>query len=119
MTNIDLNKYARLLKIPHFRGIYMRDSLPLKIRLNESGIINLDSKEKQGTHWVAYIKEHNTVTYFDSYGNLPPPKELVQYFKSRGSVKIRYNYDVVQKYNSYQCGQYCLKFLYNQYNSNI
>ena len=83
----------------------------------ESGIVNLDVESGPGTHWTAYSKNNKNVTYFDSFGNLPPPNELVEYFRSNGNVMIKYNYDSVQKFNSYQCGQYCLKFLYNQYNS--
>ena len=28
LTNIELSTYARELEIPHFRGIFMRDTLP-------------------------------------------------------------------------------------------
>lgn len=94
----------------------MRDSLPNKIKSKESGIINLDVESGTGTHWTAYSKNNKNIIYFDSYGNLPPPLELIRYFKSNGLVKIKYNYDPIQSFNSNQCGQYCLKFLYNQYN---
>lgn len=91
----------------------MRDNLPNKIKMKESGIVNLDSKQNEGTHWVAYIKNKNKVLYFDSYGNLRPPFELVKYFNTNGKMKIYYNYDVKQKNNSYNCGQLSIQFLYN------
>lgn len=92
----------------------MRDTLPNKIKNKECGIINLDSDSGLGTHWVAYIKRLNTLIYFDSYGNLPPPTEVIQYFRSNhNNLQITYNYDVIQKFNSYKCGHYCLIFLYN------
>ena len=28
LTNIELSTYARELKIPHLRGVFMRDTLP-------------------------------------------------------------------------------------------
>lgn len=96
--------------INNFRGVFMRDALPTKALINESGIINLDSSNGPGTHWVAYKKQGKCVHYFDSFGNLQPPIELIRYF-GRGSI-IRYNHDSHQSYNSYNCGHLCLKFLY-------
>jgi hypothetical protein len=107
-----LLKFAK--KIPFFRGVYMRNNLPKKIRKYESGIINLDDKKGQGTHWTAYIKRNKNIIYFDSYGNLKPSLEVSQYFKSDGSNnQIFYNYDNYQKPNSFNCGHLCLQFLYN------
>lgn len=94
----------------------MRDTLPQKIKKYESGIVNLDTNNGDGTHWIAYTKKHKEVVYFDSYGNLRPPEELTKYFLSDGSTnKIKYNYDSLQTYNSYVCGHLCLIFLYNQW----
>lgn len=92
----------------------MRNSLPKQIRDVECGIVNLDSKRGEGTHWTAYTKHHRNIDYFDSYGNLRPPAELVKYFYSDGgSNKIFYNYKTVQHPHSSDCGHLCLLFLYN------
>lgn len=113
MTNNDLLKYAKLMKIPYFRGVFMRDNLPRKIRTNETGIVNLDNQEGEGTHWTSYIKRGKNVRYFDSIGQLKPPLELIQYFRTDGSnSNIQYNFDKYQSFNSYNCGQQSLKFLY-------
>lgn len=101
--------YATCLRIPHFRGVFMRDDLPERPLFNESGIVNLDNTSGPGTHWVCYKKMDNKVFYFDSLGNLPPPNELLQYFKSADD--IMYNYDVKQKGNTSICGHLCLEFL--------
>lgn len=90
----------------------MKDHLPKKIRKRECGIINLDSSDGPGTHWTAYVKNDKSILYFDSFGNLPPPKDIIKYFNSDGVNKIQYNYISEQKFNSYNCGQLCLKFLY-------
>lgn len=96
----------------------MRDTLPKTIKKYESGILNLDLNSRGGTHWTAYVKNNKYITYFDSFGNLPPPNELVTYFNSNGDVKIVYNYDQIQNFNSYKCGHHTLTFLYNQYKKN-
>jgi hypothetical protein len=89
----------------------MRDTLPIGgIRRNESGIVNLDDSAGPGTHWVAYAKRGNRVMYFDSFGNLRPPNELVRYF-GRNVTKIEYNHTSFQTYDQSICGQLCLQFL--------
>lgn len=88
----------------------MRDNLPKRPRKFECGIFNLDSSENNGTHWVAYVKNKNYCEYFNSYGDLPPPLELVRYFKD---YDIHYNYKTYQKFNTVNCGHLCLKYLYN------
>lgn len=92
----------------------MRNNLPKKIHKNETGVINLDDKDGPGTHWTAYKKFGGQIVYYDSYGNLQPPKEAIIYFKSNGSCNIAYNHDSYQSYNSYICGHLCLEFLYNK-----
>lgn len=109
LSNIDIIKYSKILKIPHFRGVYMRNRLPKNgPLLNEAAIINLDDEDGPGTHWVAYRKSGNEIIYFDSFGNLKPPKELVSYLKA---YKIKYNHQVYQNYDTFNCGHLCLKFL--------
>lgn len=92
----------------------MLDSLPQKPLKNECGIINLDRKIGSGTHWVAYFKKGNYVEYFDSYGNLQPPLEVINYLGSN----INYNYKNYQNNNTYNCGHLCLKFLYSKFHIN-
>lgn len=90
----------------------MRDTLPTRINNYESGIVNLDNIRNAGTHWVCYKKRGPKVTYFDSFGNLRPPKELVRYLKSDGKETIiKYNLDRKQEFDSVVCGHLCLKFL--------
>lgn len=88
MTNIQLTNACK--NIPNFRGVFMRTNLPRSVLHNESGIINLDNARGHGTHWVAYVKRGDYIQYFDSFGNLRPPLEVIQYF-GEGSI-INYNH---------------------------
>jgi len=91
----------------------MRDALPKKGPWqHESAIINLDDARGPGTHWVAYHKNGHHVMYFDSFGNLQPPHEIVQYL-GKGSI-IHYNHQSYQNYKSYRCGHLCLEYLANK-----
>lgn len=94
-----------------FRGVFMRDSLPTKPWKNEQMVVNLDSNKGDGTHWVCFSKKGNTVKYFDSFGNLQPPMEIGNYLKG---ANIYYNREQLQKWNSWNCGHLCLKFLYKE-----
>lgn len=112
LTDVDLSKYAKAMKIPHFRGVFMRNDLPESgPRKYESAIVNLDDKDGPGTHWVAYKKSGNDVVYFDSFGNLRPPKNLMEYL---GVGSVKYNHENYQNYDTVVCGHLCLKFLSGQ-----
>lgn len=88
----------------------MRNTLPKKVKRIECGILNLDINE--GTHWTCFLKKNAQAVYFDSFGNLRPPKELVLYLNSSGPCKILYNHDRFQKYNAVNCGHLVLNFLF-------
>jgi len=104
-TNVQLNEFARCMRVPYFRGVFMRNTLPTSgAHRNESGFVNLDNATGPGTHWVAYVKRNNCV-YFDSFGNLRPPKEL-RYFRN-DAMTIEYNRTSYQSF----CEQMCLRFL--------
>lgn len=89
----------------------MRDNLPKEAKKIESLILNHDSKENQGTHWTALTKVGDKAYYFDSFGKLPPPIELVRYLGS--TTQLYYNYRSYQKFDSVICGHLCLKFLHD------
>ena len=115
LTNFDLEKYAKKLKIPKFKGVFMRDNLPVTSGPDkfERAIVNLDSIVGVGTHWVAYKKLGSVTYYYDSFGDLPPPTELVNYLYAgiTPTNTILYNYNRDQSFDSVICGHLCLKFL--------
>lgn len=86
----------------------MRDELDTMNPLRyESGIINLDSSEGSGTHWVAYSKKNKRVVYSDSFGLRPPP-EVKKYFKGN---QLLYSNDQIQEFDASNCGKLSLLFL--------
>ena len=104
LTNFDLEKVAK--DFPFWRGIFSRDNLPKKPNIRECGILNLDSADGQGTHWVAWYKNKGTKYYFDSYG-IQPPEEMHKYLKS----PILYNSIQIQEPGTYICGHLCIHVL--------
>ena len=115
LTNFDILKYVDVLKIPKFRGVFMRDELPGKIWSEECGIMNFNTHEQIGSHWVMYVKKHDNRIYFDSYGQITP-LEIQKYLKTKRELKnnipvIERNTDIIQKPNTSVCGHLCLLVL--------
>ena len=116
LTNVDILKYVEILKIPNFRGVFMRDELPKKIKSEECGIMNFNTHEQTGSHWVCYVNtHHSTRIYFDSFGQITP-LELQKYLKTKQEFQnnapvIKRNTDIVQKLNTSVCGHLCLLVL--------
>ena len=113
LTNIDLYRYARRLKINNFRGVFMRDNIPKVAHSKECGIVNFNTSEQTGTHWVCYYKNGmNERIYFDSFGQVTLD-EIQRYLKTEkeyemGKEVIQRNTDIVQHTNTYVCGHLCL-----------
>lgn len=115
LSNYDIIDLAKTLKIPHFHGVFMRDKLFKKNgpATQECWILNhANSNWKDGTHWTALAKANDTAVYFDSFGKLPPPLEVVSYLGG-DNIKLYYNAKPYQKYGSTICGHLCLKFLHD------
>lgn len=114
MTDKDILKYGK--NVPYFRGVFSRDAMPKKPWKNESGVVNLDDSSGPGTHWTAYKKRNSNVYWFDSFGNLKAPPEILEYFKNNC---VKYNYERFQNFETVDCGHWCLDFLYKKHNPSL
>ena len=117
LSNFDILKIAKYLKIPNFKGVFTRDQLPEKIGNKESGIVNFNTSKEPGSHWVAYFREGSKKIYFDSFGQVIPT-EIQKYLKTKDEYRnnlpvIERNTDVVQEPNTVICGHLCLYVLDN------
>ena len=99
LSNFEIINAAQKLSLDGFRGVFLRDTLPTKTKLNECGILNVDSSSADGTHWVMWFKKGKDKFYFDSYG-VQPPSELIVYLKS----PIFYNSERIQQNGEVFCG---------------
>ena len=80
LSNLEIIYAAKNLSLYEFRWVFLRDTLPTKKKLNECGILNLDSSSVYGTHWVMWFKKGKDKFYFDSY-RAQPPSELIAYLE--------------------------------------
>ena len=49
LSNLEIFDAAKKLLLCGFRGVFLRDTLPKKLKLNECDILNLDSSSVDGT----------------------------------------------------------------------
>ena len=103
LSNLEIIDAAKNLSLYGFRAVFLSDTLSTKTKLNECGILNLDSSSGHGTHWVMWFKKGKDKFYFDSHG-VQPPSELIVYLKS----PIFYNNERVQQNGEVFCGHLCL-----------
>ena len=101
LTNFEIQKYYQ--NEPKFNGVYSRDNLQ-KIK-DGAYMTNLDEYSDIGTHWVALYIQNNDVTYFDSFGVEPIPKEIITFI---GNQNIKTNIFRIQAYDSIMCGYFCI-----------
>ena len=113
LTNFELVQHIRELRVPHFRGVFMRDELPPQVKPLECGVVNFNTSEQVGSHWVCYYKDGmNQRIYFDSFGQVTLD-EVQKYLKTAkeykmGKAVIQRNTDIVQRINTHVCGHLCL-----------
>ncbi len=94
-------------------AVYSRDQLEDVDSLSKGDafIINLESSDSDGSHWVSLIAPSPTrVIYFDSFG-LQPPVEVINLCAKFGVDNLDYNDVQIQSVNEAYCGQYCLDFI--------
>lgn len=79
LSNYDILDLVVKLRIPHFHGVFMRDKISEKFgpSTQECWIFNHSSSNTRGSHWSAIAISFNTAFYFDSFGKLPPPFEIL------------------------------------------
>ena len=106
LSNLEITDSVKKLRIPSFRGVFVRDALPETPNKNECGILNLDDSSGNGTHWVLWYRKNNKNFYFDSYG-VQPPQELQRYLKNA----ILYTTEKIQPKGEVFCGHLCLHVL--------
>jgi hypothetical protein len=84
----------------NFGGVFAIDK---KIRKDELGIINFQSSNCYGSHWMYYINQPylRNILYFDSFG-LAPPEKIKTYLLSGKNIGCICNVYVIINVNNGQ-----------------
>ena len=103
---------AALHNTKDFLGTYALDRIPKVKRFPAGLVINTDSSDKPGEHWVAvYFTPDGSAEYFDSFGLPPLKRELLNLLNNRSFPFWRHNSICFQHWSSLTCGNYCILFL--------
>ena len=62
LSNLEIIDAAKNLSLCGFRRVFLRDTLPKKLKVNECGILNLDTSSGDGTHWIMWFKKVRIIT---------------------------------------------------------
>lgn len=103
---------------PIFRGVFASDQLPKeKDRRERSAyIVNVDTHDKPGSHWISIFVEKDQCQVFDSYG-IPikwyKPSPFVNWAFNR-YYYVSSNSGQFQATDSNTCGHYALFYLFTR-----
>ncbi len=101
-----------------FLNVYARDELPSKVNYPSCFVLNTETRDKEGKHWIAiHYDENGTCYFFDSYGLPPSYYNMEQYIK-KTSTKFTWNMKRLQGQLPY-CGFYCIFFLLFKTRNNL
>ena len=113
LTNFEIQEYYQ--NEPRFNGVFSRDNLFNNNNNIKNGayVINLNEYHDIGTHWVLLYVNNKIVTYFDSFGVVHIPKEIMKFIVRK---KIIINIYRIQAYDSIMCGYFCNGFINFMFN---
>lgn len=103
----------KLFTEEEFLGVFASDTLPKTVGplFNYSSlIVNTDTSNLPGTHWVGIISREDEAYYFDPFG-YAPPLNIAKWLNKHYS-NWTHNERQVQPITSKACGYFCLHFLY-------
>jgi hypothetical protein len=110
MYTDQLKKYGEN-HFKNFLGVFPLDKLPAKISYGDKFIVNTDTSNLPGEHWLAVSYRKPGIVYaFDPLGVYYPTK-LIN-FLCHHAVCVRVNHIMYQHPLSNTCGQHCLLFLH-------
>jgi len=101
---------------PIFRGMFASDKLPKEkdTRRRSAYIVNVDTHDKPGSHWISVFVENGHCEFFDSYG-MPikwyKPSPLVNLIFKHYQV-VSNNEGQLQATDSSTCGHHTLFYLF-------
>ena len=108
-TTSYINTFTNLVE--GFIGAFPCDNIPTtnKRMKKYSIIVNLDTSQQAGSHWVALLVKNKTVYYYDPLGH-KNNNEYITSYMNKFTIRL-YNKQQIQSKLSDYCGLYCLAFI--------
>lgn len=93
-----------------FGGCYPSNKIPIFYHFPCTIVVNTQSDDKPGQHWVAVHMTKFTSFYFDSFGLPALEPDILKYLKHRSRTVV-YNSTCIQHMYSISCGLFCIAFV--------
>lgn len=95
-----------------FRGVYPRDRLPVTVTKPSIFVINTDTSDRPGLHWVAVsFDSFGYGEYFDSFGLAPLHHDILAFIVRNSHYPYSYNSRFLQDLMSSACGLYVIYYV--------
>ena len=114
---MDTLEIDKKVSAPDFLGAFSFDELPTKPKNGTfTAILNVDSSNLPGSHWIAIIYKNSCFYFIDSYGRHfndgTFPKAFSTTIKNYfGKNCYKTNTKMFQQLTSNACGDYCIYFI--------
>jgi hypothetical protein len=111
MYTNQLNKMGKKY-VKHFIGVFPWDRLPKHITPISRLIVNTDSHNLGGQHWIALSYEKGGIVLaFDPFGWYYPPLLVNRIHVNPSIRRVMFNRTMYQSPSEKTCGLYCIRFL--------
>ena len=111
MDSIEVEKIGKKY-IPNFVGVFPLNKLPQALRAPANLIVNTDTHNLPGQHWLAVSYQKNGVVYaFDSFGFFYPSLLKLYLNRLRRTRAVIYNRAQYQSIHEQTCALYCVAWL--------
>lgn len=115
-----LNEVGKKLLGSKFKGVFPSDNIPVLTDKTPYAILNLDSSDEAGSHWISIAKHNNNTYVYDSFGRRNT--QIIPNLEYSGNGKIiDTDRDSEQKITESNCGARALAFLifYDKWGSEL
>ena len=113
-SNIMLDDICFKLFEDNFSGTYPSDKIPTLTKKKNMCILNLDSSDVSGSHWIACVLENGVVYVYDSFDRRSSkiiPSLFKKYKVVRNTDCTNVSKPIRQKNYQESCGQRCITAL--------
>lgn len=114
MNTVQISKVLKSNNLTHkiFKGVYALDELPKQVSRPSILVVNTDTSNEKGTHWLAiFVPVRGCAEYFDSFGNPPFHIEIIKFLQNHSKCFV-FNNKCLQSNITSVCGQYCCVYLW-------
>lgn len=112
MFSDELFRIGKSLFGNNFIGVFPLDMLPGSLPKKCRFIVNTQTHNLAGEHWLAVSKDGQSIKVYDPYGFYYP--SLLVGYLHRMTNKVTYNRNQYQHENSKLCGEHALLWLLDQ-----